>query len=107
MYITLHNLYTNLLQYLPRRVNPILNRNRIKIFRFDVNMGVKTRTKINLTDVRISAAARCIKHSSESTINSDRYFPNASRRSSGLDSMRSIGSLAWDDTDHAFNTNER
>ena len=70
-------------------------------------MGVKTRTKINLTDVRISAAARCIKHSSDSTINSDRYFPNASRRSSGLDSMRSIGSLAWDDTDHAFNTNER
>lgn len=78
-----------------------------------MNMGIKTRTKINLTDVRISAAARCIKHPSDSPIDADKYFPNHSRQSSTsdrLESIRSIGSLAWDDTDHfanSFNANER
>ena len=78
-----------------------------------MNMGVRTRTKINLTDVRISAAARCLKHSSDSPVDAD--FPNHSRQSSTsdrLESIRSVGSLAWDDTtlawgDQTFNTNER
>ena len=76
-----------------------------------MNMGIKTRTKINLTDVRISAAARCMKHASDSPIDADKYFPNLSRQSSTtsdrLGSIRSIASLAWDDTDHTFNANER
>ena len=72
-----------------------------------MNMGVTTRTKINLTDIRISAAARCIKYSTESSDHKEKHMPDGSRRSSVLDSARSIGSLAWDDTDHTFNANER
>ena len=80
-----------------------------------MNMGIKTRTRINLTDVRISAAARCLKHSSDSPVDADKYLPNHSRQSSTsdrLESIRSVGSLAWDDTtlawgDQTFNTNER